>query len=230
MLFLAKAFEEGVDVGGRFVKLDLPTYLEAVDVALGRTGDKTEKTLDTMDEFTKQAARNMQDAFADFLFDPFKDGLDGMLKGFGTMLQRMIAEAVAADLAKRIMGPSGNGSGGWLDMAFTAASAYFGASSGSTSGTAPANVSRGGSFSTSFDGGGFTGMGPRSGGVDGKGGFPAILHPNETVIDHTRGQQAGQPVNITVNVASGAPTEVRRAAGAGAREALGLFNRAQRYA
>ena len=39
-----------------------------------------------------------------------------------------------------------------------------------------------------FDGGGFTGYGSRSGGIDGKGGFPAILHPNETVLDHTRGQ------------------------------------------
>lgn len=38
----------------------------------------------------------------------------------------------------------------------------------------------------SFDGGGFTGKGSRSGGVDGKGGFPAILHPNETVVDHTQ--------------------------------------------
>ena len=26
---------------------------------------------------------------------------------------------------------------------------------------------------------------PRSGGVDGQGGFPAILHPQETVVDHT---------------------------------------------
>lgn len=38
----------------------------------------------------------------------------------------------------------------------------------------------------SMEGGGFTGYGPRSGGIDGRGGFPAILHPNETVIDHTR--------------------------------------------
>jgi hypothetical protein len=38
----------------------------------------------------------------------------------------------------------------------------------------------------SFDGGGYTGSGARTGGVDGKGGFPAILHPNETVVDHTR--------------------------------------------
>ena len=42
----------------------------------------------------------------------------------------------------------------------------------------------------SFDNGGFTGLGPRTGGIDGKGGFPAILHPNETVIDHTKGQSA----------------------------------------
>lgn len=41
----------------------------------------------------------------------------------------------------------------------------------------------------SFDGGGFTGSGARSGGVDGKGGFPAILHPNETVVDHTKTQR-----------------------------------------
>jgi hypothetical protein len=38
----------------------------------------------------------------------------------------------------------------------------------------------------SFDGGGYTGVGVRSGGLDGKGGFPALLHPNETVIDHTK--------------------------------------------
>lgn len=50
----------------------------------------------------------------------------------------------------------------------------------------------------SFDGGGFTGMGARTGGVDGKGGFPAILHPNETVIDHSKGQ--GMSGNITVNI------------------------------
>ncbi len=43
----------------------------------------------------------------------------------------------------------------------------------------------------SFTGGGYTGSGARSGGVDGMGGFPAILHPNETVIDHSMGQSLG---------------------------------------
>jgi len=39
----------------------------------------------------------------------------------------------------------------------------------------------------SFAGGGYTGNGPRVGGVDGKGGFPAILHPRERVIDLAAG-------------------------------------------
>lgn len=43
----------------------------------------------------------------------------------------------------------------------------------------------------SFAGGGNTGNGSRSGGLDGKGGFMALLHPKETVIDHARGQSAG---------------------------------------
>lgn len=48
----------------------------------------------------------------------------------------------------------------------------------------------------SFDGGGFTGNGPRAGGLDGKGGYLAMLHPQETVIDHTKGQSAGRSVVV----------------------------------
>ena len=56
-----------------------------------------------------------------------------------------------------------------------------------------------GGFLGSFDGGGFTGMGARVGGIDGKGGFPAILHPNETVVDHTKGQSMGSTnINFTI--------------------------------
>lgn len=42
----------------------------------------------------------------------------------------------------------------------------------------------------SFDGGGYTGGGSRAGGLDGKGGQLAMLHPQETVIDHTKGRDA----------------------------------------
>ena len=50
-----------------------------------------------------------------------------------------------------------------------------------------------------FDGGGYTGAGSRSGGLDGKGGFMAVLHPNETVTDHTKGGATGG-VTIVQNI------------------------------
>jgi hypothetical protein len=55
----------------------------------------------------------------------------------------------------------------------------------------------------SFDNGGYTGAGARTGGIDGKGGFPAILHPNETVIDHNKGQaMAASPVSVSFNIST----------------------------
>jgi hypothetical protein len=63
-----------------------------------------------------------------------------------------------------------------------------------------------------YDGGGYTGSGPRSGGLDGKGGFMAMLHPRETVVDHTKGQSTGGDVvtvNQTINVTTGVQQTVR---------------------
>ena len=70
----------------------------------------------------------------------------------------------------------------------------------------------------SFAGGGFTGHGPRTGGMDGRGGFLAMLHPNETVIDHSRGQRrevkirvvARSDPGVILQVASEAAAEVTR--------------------
>jgi hypothetical protein len=60
----------------------------------------------------------------------------------------------------------------------------------------------------SFEGGGFTGSGSRSGGVDGRGGFFSVLHPNESVIDHTKGQGMGG-ITIVNNIdAKGADASV----------------------
>ena len=67
---------------------------------------------------------------------------------------------------------------------------------------------------SSFDGGGYTGAGPRSGGLDGKGGFLGLLHPREQVVDmfkqppaatvpvHSLAAAGGRSVvnHITVNV------------------------------
>ena len=68
----------------------------------------------TEEQFTS-AYHGIQGAMADFLFNPFEKGVQGMLKSFGTMIQRMIAEAVAADLSRRLFGAVGTPtSGGWI--------------------------------------------------------------------------------------------------------------------
>ena len=62
-----------------------------------------------------------------------------------------------------------------------------------------------------YDGGGYTGSGPRSGGLDGKGGFMAMLHPRETVIDHTKGQSAGGTVvNQVFNISANTSDDTKR--------------------
>jgi lambda family phage tail tape measure protein len=54
----------------------------------------------------------------------------------------------------------------------------------------------------SYAGGGYTGNAPRSGGLDGQGGFLAVMHPRETVIDHTKSapMAAAGSTSITINV------------------------------
>jgi hypothetical protein len=112
MQFLAEAFERG--------KITAEQFSEAAGTALGTLPKLAEDAAGEMDQFMVQAARNIQDAFADFLFDPFKDGVDGLAKNFGQVIQRMIAQAVAADLGKRLFGAdlasgkSGAQLGGWL--------------------------------------------------------------------------------------------------------------------
>lgn len=83
----------------------------------------------------------------------------------------------------------------------------------------------------SFDGGGRTPSGPRSGGIDGKGGFPAILHPNETVIDHTRpapraagGGSSAPVIQINVTGATG-NSEVREMVENGVRAGLQTYDK-----
>lgn len=67
-------------------------------------------------EFALQAARGIQDVMTDYLFDPFDEGLGGMLQGFADMVRRMIAEALAAQLAEKLFGDfSSTGElGGWI--------------------------------------------------------------------------------------------------------------------
>jgi len=62
---------------------------------------------DGMSVYADQAARNMQDAFAQFLFDPFKGGVRGMLSSFTDALRQMVAQAAAAKIFESFGGAGG---------------------------------------------------------------------------------------------------------------------------
>jgi len=55
-------------------------------------------------KFGEQAAINLQNHFANFLFDPFKDGLRGMAKGFIDTIRQMMAQAASAKILGALLG------------------------------------------------------------------------------------------------------------------------------
>lgn len=74
------------------------------------------ESTDQMTVFAEQAGRNIQDAFAEFLFDPFKGGLDGMITGFEQTLRRMAAQAIASSVMDSVgaWGKTGGGAGSFI--------------------------------------------------------------------------------------------------------------------
>ena len=94
--------------------------VEAVDkykAGLKSMQDAQEKAAKEMTEFQRQAFSNMQDILADFLFDPFEDGLKGMLKSFVDMLRKMVAQLIAQKILEYFFGlfgatPTAPSSGG----------------------------------------------------------------------------------------------------------------------
>lgn len=99
-MFPGSAVPERYDDGGWLNSVFSFDKLEAAR-------DKMMEVTDEMTVYADQAARNMQTAFADFLFDPFEDGLKGMLKGFVDVLRRMVAEAAASAIFGKFGGEDG---------------------------------------------------------------------------------------------------------------------------
>jgi hypothetical protein len=106
---------------------------------------------------------------------------DAIIKGFQTAAAIRLAYA---ELAAATMNP-GLAAAGEAHAAVATAMGF--ATAGAIAGQTIA----------SFEGGGLTGSGPRVGGLDGKGGRLAVLHPNEKVDDLTQGGGAGS-INITI--------------------------------
>lgn len=88
------------------------------------------KATDQMQEFAKAAAQNIQSSFADFLFDPFQDGLRGMLRGFIDTIRRMIAEIAASYLLKQFFSWMSGLGGFWGSIGATAVNTLSGRAMG----------------------------------------------------------------------------------------------------
>jgi hypothetical protein len=67
--------------------------------------DSAEEGVSKLTVFAEEAARQMQQSFAAFLFDPFQDGLRGMLKGFVDMIRQMVAQLLAQQLLLAFLSP-----------------------------------------------------------------------------------------------------------------------------
>jgi hypothetical protein len=126
------------------------------------------------------------------------DGTKSTKEAFKSMASEIIKELYRVFVVKQITGFITSAIGG-----------YFNANqvSGPSMPLGTGNVRP---QARTFAGGGYTGNGPRAGGLDGKGGFMAMLHPRETVTDHTKGSGGGQVVvNQTINVSTGVQQTVR---------------------
>jgi hypothetical protein len=149
-------------------------YLEAVSARLGITNEKMEKTKSIAEELGLTFTSAFEDAIVGG--KKFSDILKGLEQDILRIVTRkLVTEPLAGAVGGIVKGIGGGGGlGGFFKSIF------------------------------GFDGGGYTGNGARSGGLDGKGGFMAMMHPRETVIDHTKGQSApGRSMNITINPPAG---------------------------
>jgi TP901 family phage tail tape measure protein len=141
----------------------------------------------------------------------FVDFLSSIADALMDTAKQMIAQYIAIGIARMFAGMGSSvatDAGGWATSFATpqpGVGTGFNFDAGAMTGGTP----------WSFAGGGYTGNAPRAGGVDGQGGFPAILHPRETVIDHTRAisrqgaaTTASAPVSVTVNVDASGNSQV----------------------
>ena len=187
--------------------------------------DNMEETVNRSNSFAKSAAKNIQSAFADFLFDPFEKGTKGMLKSFGETVRRMIANAASAEIGKMLFGDLG-GKGGLGGIVGKGLDWLTGDSSG--------KIDIGGMFSKGFDW--LKGLLPSF--AIGTDFVPrdmvAQIHKGERIVPAAENRQlgsSGHSVSVIINMGgNGNSADVRRAGGAVAREVLGALSTSRRYA
>ena len=163
---------------------ELEAGINSLAEAYVTAGRSAQEAAERMNQVRAQTERGIN-AITD-LFMGIRQGGDAARQA----VIRLIAELARVQMYRGLAGLAASGSGGFFS--------FLGGLLG-------------GGQIASFAGGGFTGPGARTGGLDGRGGFPAILHPNETVIDHTKG---GGERQITVRLALSGDIDARIAQGA----------------
>lgn len=167
--------------------------------------DEIQNVARQTENMVTRAFKGMEDSLAKFVRTGKLD--------FTSLADNIINDLIRIQIQQNITQPLSaamNSGGGVLDM--------IGSLFGGGTSSAPASVGATASTWTStsmplipsFEGGGFTGMGARSGGLDGRGGFLSLLHPQEDVIDRTRvngGSSAAQVV-LQVNIVNNASQQV----------------------
>lgn len=107
--------------------------LQQRDELLGRKGhiEKQLKETQELVEFQMRAVENIQSALGDTFYNAMQGNFDNVGDAFTQMLQRMVAESLAADLSRTLFGSmtkGGSGSGMFTNLVGMAAGAMFGTS------------------------------------------------------------------------------------------------------
>lgn len=124
-----------------------------------------------LDQIAESVGKSFEDAMMSAV-----DGTSSVKSAFRSMASEIIKELYRVFVVKQITG---------FISGFISDPAMFGGMGGTGSIGSVRPQAR------TFAGGGYTGNGARAGGLDGKGGFMAMMHPRETVVDHTKGQGGG---------------------------------------
>ncbi len=157
-------------------KINFDVWAEAafqVQERVGELVEPAERAAAQVSEYWSEAARGIQGAMADFLFDPFTDGLQGMLRGFLDVIRRMLAEAVSAQLAQALFGDIAGGKPGGYFGTFLAGMFHGG---GLVGAPGPSRLMPELAFvgAPRYATGGLAGLRPNE--------MPAILHRGEEVL------------------------------------------------
>lgn len=95
-------------------KISWDTYARAqfaAQDAFEKATENAKKATDALDDFAKNAAENIQRSLGDDLVDLMNGNWKSIGDGFKRMLDRMVAEALAANITRALFGDAGKGGG-----------------------------------------------------------------------------------------------------------------------